>query len=227
MEAADYRTYLTRLEQAAAEGCRLVLKLKSAVGDATAEPGCDPVRVAPAGPVSFPDESTEDEKIAALDRQLGSSMSEFDELLLREMDELKRRQASAPDDVAESGGTAGGGQEGGQQDENAERGAQTGRQGSGGQGDEQRQGGEQTASRTEGSGPQGGAHGGNEGGREGATKPSGRDEPPDEGDDDIVARQLREAAENEADPVLREKLWEEYRRYKSANSNAGTAKSRQ
>jgi len=34
------------------------------------------------------------------------------------------------------------------------------------------------------------------------------------GDDDIVARQLREAAERETDPVLREKLWVEYRNYK-------------
>lgn len=33
-------------------------------------------------------------------------------------------------------------------------------------------------------------------------------------DDDIVARQLREAAESETDPELREKLWEEYRAYK-------------
>lgn len=34
-------------------------------------------------------------------------------------------------------------------------------------------------------------------------------------DDDIVARQIREAAENEADPELRKRLWEEYRNYKS------------
>ena len=33
-------------------------------------------------------------------------------------------------------------------------------------------------------------------------------------DDDIVARQLREAAEAETDPALKEKLWEEYRKYK-------------
>jgi hypothetical protein len=38
---------------------------------------------------------------------------------------------------------------------------------------------------------------------------------PDARDDDVVARQLREAAMKETDPVLREKLWEEYRRYKS------------
>lgn len=37
---------------------------------------------------------------------------------------------------------------------------------------------------------------------------------PDGSDDDIVARQLREAANRETDPVLREKLWEEYRKYK-------------
>jgi hypothetical protein len=32
-------------------------------------------------------------------------------------------------------------------------------------------------------------------------------------DDDVVARQLREAAMHEPDPVLREKLWDEYRKY--------------
>ena len=37
-------------------------------------------------------------------------------------------------------------------------------------------------------------------------------------DDDIVARQLREAAEKETDPALKEKLWEEYRRYKKGVS---------
>jgi hypothetical protein len=41
--------------------------------------------------------------------------------------------------------------------------------------------------------------------------------PPDIGDgsdDDIVARQLREAALAEKDPELKEKLWDEYRKYK-------------
>ena len=39
---------------------------------------------------------------------------------------------------------------------------------------------------------------------------------PEAGDDDIVARQLREAAENETDPELRARLWEEYREYKAS-----------
>jgi hypothetical protein len=39
---------------------------------------------------------------------------------------------------------------------------------------------------------------------------------PDGSDDDIVARQLREAAMKETDPELRERLWEEYRQYKKS-----------
>ena len=38
---------------------------------------------------------------------------------------------------------------------------------------------------------------------------------PDSYDDDIVAKQLREAAEKETDPVIKEKLWKEYEDYKS------------
>ena len=33
-------------------------------------------------------------------------------------------------------------------------------------------------------------------------------------DDDIVAEQLREAAMRELDPIVREGLWNEYRKYK-------------
>ena len=37
-------------------------------------------------------------------------------------------------------------------------------------------------------------------------------------DDDIVARQLREAAEKETDPELKKKLWKEYENYKNSGS---------
>jgi hypothetical protein len=40
---------------------------------------------------------------------------------------------------------------------------------------------------------------------------------PDGSDDDVVARQLREAAMAETDPELREKLWQEYRLYKKGS----------
>jgi hypothetical protein len=48
--------------------------------------------------------------------------------------------------------------------------------------------------------------------------------PPDVGDgkdDDVVARQLREAAMKEKDPAIREKLWEEYREYKKGTGKDG------
>ncbi len=38
---------------------------------------------------------------------------------------------------------------------------------------------------------------------------------PDARDDDVVARQIREAAMAEPDPELREALWKEYKRYKA------------
>ena len=43
--------------------------------------------------------------------------------------------------------------------------------------------------------------------------PVPEDIPPNGRDDDVVARQIREAAMREADPELREALWDEYRRY--------------
>jgi len=39
------------------------------------------------------------------------------------------------------------------------------------------------------------------------------DDIPDAKDEDIIARQLREAAMQEEDPDLKDKLWDEYRRY--------------
>jgi hypothetical protein len=64
-----------------------------------------------------------------------------------------------------------------------------------------------------------GSVGGGIGGRSGAPPPDGVKYPPpgdipNGNDDDVVARQLREAAMREADPEVREKLWNEYRKYK-------------
>jgi hypothetical protein len=218
----DYRSYLARLKQSVVSNCRTILELKHDLGDSGPEPGCDPGRMAPAGPVSFPQERTEVEKTASLDGQLGASLSEFDELLLREMEDLKRQQSGSPDTAAGSGGGDGEGQSEsqGEGSSTASGGAESGDSGQSGKGAqqqeaEQQQGGE-VAARSEQNSQQQGA--GNAGSREGkgdSTRTGGRDQPPAADDDDIVARQLREAAENETDPELREKLWQEYRRYKA------------
>jgi hypothetical protein len=44
---------------------------------------------------------------------------------------------------------------------------------------------------------------------------------PSGSDDDIIARRLRKAAEDETDPELKEKLWKEYRDYKANTQGAG------
>src|SRR2546430_9591996 len=43
---------------------------------------------------------------------------------------------------------------------------------------------------------------------------AGAREIPDGSDDDVVARRLRQAAQQETDPELKEKLWQEYIDYK-------------
>jgi hypothetical protein len=149
-------------------------------------------------PLIPPRVKTEDEKTGAMERQLDESLRAFDGQLLRQqrlLDEQRRESGLAGEALGtggEEGGTAG-----------REDTASTARK------------------------PQGGA---SEGGyippgspTEGTRRRVGTassptpipPDIPDAHDDDIVARQLREAAENEKDPALREKLWEEYRKYKS------------
>ena len=70
-------------------------------------------------------------------------------------------------------------------------------------------------------GDQTGTAGGGKGnvGRPPATAPGPPPPPtpdtPDARDEDVVARQIREAAEKETDPELKELLWQEYERYKA------------
>jgi hypothetical protein len=70
-----------------------------------------------------------------------------------------------------------------------------------------------------GNGDRGGGGGVGGGGARGGSGPNTVPaDVPDGSDDDIVARQLREAAMKETDPELREKLWQEYRNYKKGAS---------
>ena len=62
-------------------------------------------------------------------------------------------------------------------------------------------------------------------GRESESRREGKGQTPTQkqrsyssGNDDIVARQIREAAEKETDPELKEKLWKEYEEYKKGSS---------
>ncbi len=145
---------------------------------------------------------TAGERTATLDDELARSLEEFDGELLKEQEILEKErreeaQAAAAEEAAfgaESGGYSGGGEYADSELAEAEGGDL---------------GGAEESEVAEQEGEEGG---GSAGGGGGGRVPS---DVGDGGDDDIIARQLREAAMAEDDPELREKLWEEYREYKS------------
>ncbi|MGR9089564.1 MAG: hypothetical protein ACU85U_03160, partial [Gammaproteobacteria bacterium] len=146
--------------------------------------------------------ATAAERSATLEQDLKAKLAEFDELMRKAREEAQRERAGGGT-MATGGamaGAAGGGGGGGRREPSDETGA-------GGQ-----------AARSSGLGQTPDQSGTNQLGEyRQATGPMPTDVP-DARDDDIVARQLREAATRESDPVLREKLWQEYRKYKSGIS---------
>ncbi len=225
-ELDDYRTFLIRLDRMVRVNCRAVSRLKADTGDTAPEPNCERGAISEQLPLSFPNEQTEGERIVALERRLGSSLSEFDEMLLREMEQLARTQSGSPD--AGTGAGLGTGEQPGSAeagDDQSARGEGPGDKSSPATDSGAKTKAEKSTDRTATGGvreagqtakvDQAGAN--KDAKRTGAVK---QDDVPDAGDDDVVARQLREAAENETDPELREKLWEEYKRYKSGKAQS-------
>ncbi len=152
---------------------------------------------------------TSAEKEAELDRKLEASLAEFDELMKEDRERIDRRRATAPPAGGASGGSGGSGAFGG--------GGLDGEGEAGGEGDT---GGEGEAAASQAGSAGEGDSGSSPGGAIGDSGTRGTEAPvpaniPDGDDDDIVARQLREAAMAEKDPELRERLWQEYRDYKS------------
>jgi hypothetical protein len=156
------------------------------------------------GSESPPAAATQAEEVAALENKLGGSLAEFDQLLL---EEARRAQTRKTDGGSGSRGGYGGGTAGAQ----VSKGSGSGSKAPGAAGaddgspDPQRPGGK--------TGSPGGPIDSKDPGTAGATAAV----PPDVGDgndDDVVARQIRKAAETEPDPELRKRLWDEYRKYK-------------
>jgi hypothetical protein len=137
------------------------------------------------------------ERAEQLGKELDESVGDFDEVLMEEQREIETVSRNT-----EGYGTGGSGGSGGRVSL-----------------------GEQSAGAMSQGGSSGGGGGGGGGGTAGSSDPlAGMSEgeiakrTPDDieviMDDDIVAKQLREAALAEEDPELRERLWEEYRKYK-------------
>ena len=138
------------------------------------------------------------EQIAILDARLEKGTGEFDSMILEEQATQRQASRERPAASQESAAAGGGGSSGGAGAEGDM--ADAGSYGGGG--------GYSTG------GGMGGVGGGSgEPPQDPAKYPPPKDIPSGN-DDDVVARQLREAAMREPDPAVREKLWDEYRKYK-------------
>ena len=152
---------------------------------------------------------TTEDKRAEIDRRFDETFAVFDARMRKEQETISQERAGREGSAGGNGAEGTEGQEGQEGREGQEGGEGQESGGASGTGSE---GGDVAA----GSGTQGGG-GGVGGGAQGGS--GSRDVPadiPDGRDDDIVARQLREAAMKEMDPELRERLWEEYRKYKQS-----------
>lgn len=208
-ETSDYAAYIARLHRLVAEDCAA---LASAGRPAPAGFGCirrTGARLAPAA-IDQINERTGEEQLAGLDAELMGGLGDFDEMLLREQ---ARIRAASPMDSAPGGADAG---DSGQWGADSKREASQATDAdptlsSGEPGYQAASGGQLAGGSQAGSGNGEGMGSGTHRQRAGQRRPR---DIPDGSDDDVVARQLREAAERETSPALKEKLWEEYRRYK-------------
>lgn len=192
----------------------------------------------------IPEEPVVDE-VAVLDRQLDKSLAEFDEMLLKELDLILAKSSERKRDLADEAEAAlqrlrdkgididglekeatESVQDSTEEQERAEAGKDSSEAGEG-----PSETGEYSSETGYGSSESGeemkAEEGRDEAGFKGRKKsrggvneasgghPRNRYDPKD---DDIVARQLREAAEGETDPELRKKLWKEYEQYKKNQS---------
>ena len=204
IEAADYATYIAKLMKRVAEGCMELARKGISMPPDVMCPSSS-FALVKAAPINPSAEQTRAQKIAVLDAELNAELGEFDELLLREQARVKAGipQTSKEDageghfDSNDEGDASAGGDEKGSADS-----------GIGTDADEKQ-------SRTGDSDRETTRGVGGWGGKQKRTASLGQPPGvPDGSDDDVVARQLREAAEKETDPELRSKLWEEYKNYK-------------
>jgi hypothetical protein len=163
--------------------------------------------------------------VVQLDKELGQSLAEFDEMLLKEQTELTERleqireqsasrlndlaleAASAANEIREKGGAVN--TSSAQKDKRSKKAGSQAQEPTTEESEEPLEASkdQQRAAGDKGQPQKDTA----EGGATARSKKAAYD-------DDIVARQLREAAEKETDPELKEKLWQEYEAYKKGKS---------
>ncbi|UCD78522.1 MAG: hypothetical protein JSW26_24435 [Desulfobacterales bacterium] len=211
----DYENYLDSVRAMTAENRKIVSQMEAAYAEK--RPGKTGSDVPASNEMermtdpSIPEEQTVDE-VAALDRELNASLAKFDDMLLREMEKIKAGSSGKLQELAEEAAEAAKRlREKGLDVDTA--GAKSSTEAEEGQEGETESGRERESSASK-PGTETASRDGSRKGGEGTGSTDQRRT--DYEDDDIVARQLREAAENETDPELKEKLWKEYEEYKKS-----------
>jgi hypothetical protein len=214
----NHETYLERVQAMVAENRKTVKKMESAYAEHP--PSQKTSSESPKlSDQQIPEEQTQD-PVAELDRQLSASLTEFDGMLLKEMESIETESAAKMRDLAQEAAEAAKRlKEKGVEldtDESKSSDAEStqskeGQQGKAGDKDTSRE--ENDSETQQGDGDDTVATADrSKGAGSGAKRDPGSRYSKE--DDDIVARQLREAAESETDPELKEKLWKEYEEYK-------------
>ena len=207
---SDYRAWIRQLSDQLARDCAaLTQEEQAALSD---DQPCETLLTSSLRPanINLANEQTKSEQTNGLLDELKASMGEFDERLLQEQARVK---AQVPQ-TENTSGEAEGGRTGQPNEEGSAQSTDTAT--TTGQDPDQSMEGISDATMEQSEGERKKTV--SEPGAQGTARTgSDNDVPeniPDGSDDDVVARQLREAAEKETDPELKTKLWEEYRRYK-------------
>jgi len=239
-DAAEYAEFVASLHRQKLENCEIVRKIGG--DEALVGHDCIVIRKSRGATATLPPPpstaKTESEKLGGLEAELKRLESELDEELRQKQQALRERQQNQS--AGGSGGPKGwtgqgaGSGQGNKGKQGNSQGASGPRQNkaSGSAFGNQREGtkprGTQSAGRPDkqgkrpsgaaNTGPKGNAGPGAGPGRQKGANPTtaATDGRGDGNDDDIVMRQIREAAERETDPVMKEKLWNEYRKLKAA-----------
>jgi hypothetical protein len=208
----DYETYLKSVQAMTAENRKIVEQMEAAYArKALSESGSGPTAGSQSTGPDIPEQQITDE-VEALDRQLNASLAKFDGMLLKEMEEIRSGSSEKLQELAEEAADAA--------RRLREKGLDVSTSESGSS-EETREGDENTPSSDQEMESSEGRSGTDTAAKTGSSKSGDGSSHRDKRranyeDDDIVARQLREAAENETDPELKEKLWKEYEEYKKS-----------
>jgi len=221
----NYEIYLQRVGEMRDENRRILESMEKAFETSASsrktDPAPGPGPSEPKRDVRIPEEEDTD-RVAALDRQLKESLASFDEMLLKEMDKIRMASGDKMRGLAREAAAAARGIKEAEESSAETSGSAEERRPSEGKSQGQDAAQDSSASRDKDSEVQNAQtsaqarSSGGASGKDDSTRLTGRGPDSSSQDDDIVARQLREAAEKETDPVLKEKLWKEYEEYKKS-----------